>query len=99
MSFSGMASKNPDMLIRVDIEKTLSSRGRRFVLRAGFSSREGFVVLFGPSGAGKTLTHQSVAGLLTPDSGRIVLRDNVLFDSKIGINIHPKHFPYGISPA
>ena len=86
-----MASKNPDMLIRVDIEKTLSSRGRRFVLKAAFSSQEGFVVIFGPSGAGKTLTLQSIAGLLTPDSGRIVLRDSVLFDSKSGINIHPQH--------
>jgi molybdate transport system ATP-binding protein len=86
-----MASKNPDMLIRVDIEKTLSSRGRRFDLKAAFSSREGFVVIFGPSGAGKTLTLQSIAGLLTPDSGTIVLRDSVLFDSKSGINIHPRH--------
>ena len=86
-----MASKNPDMLIRVDIEKTLYSRGRRFVLKAAFSSREGFVVLFGPSGAGKTLTLQSIAGLLTPDSGRIVLKGSVLFDSRSGINIHPRH--------
>jgi molybdate transport system ATP-binding protein len=86
-----MASKNPDMLIEVDMEKTLSSRGRRFVLKAAFCSREGFVVIFGPSGAGKTLTLQAIAGLLTPDLGRIVLRDSVLFDSKSGINIHPQH--------
>jgi len=86
-----MASKNPDMLIRVDIEKTMSSRGRRFFLKAAFSSVEGFVVLFGPSGAGKTLTLPSIAGLLTPDSGRIELRDSVLFDSKSGINIDPQH--------
>src|SRR5208337_4010944 len=85
-----MASKNPDMLIRVDIEKTLSSRGRRFFLKAAFSSQEGFVVLFGPSGAGKTLTLQSIAGLITPDSGRIELRGSALFDSKNGINIHPQ---------
>jgi molybdate transport system ATP-binding protein len=86
-----MASRNPDMLIRVDIEKTLYSRGRRFVLKAAFSSREGFVVIFGPSGAGKTLTLQSIAGLLTPDSGKIVLRESVLFDSKSRINIPPQH--------
>ncbi len=79
------------MFIRVDIEKTLSSRGRRFFLKAAFSSLEGFVVLFGPSGAGKTLTLQSIAGLLTPDSGRIEFRDSVLFDSKSGINIDPQH--------
>ncbi len=83
------------MLIRVDIEKTLASRGRRFVLKAAFSSSEGFVVLFGPSGSGKTLTLQSIAGLLTPDSGKIVLRDSVLFDSKSGINIRPQHRKIG----
>ncbi len=57
----------------VDVKKALFSRGRSFVLKAAFSSREGFVVIFGPSGAGKTLTLQSIAGLITPDSGRIVL--------------------------
>jgi len=86
-----MALRNPDMLIRVDIEKTLSSGGRRFFLKAAFSSPEAFVVLFGPSGAGKTLTLQSIAGLLTPDSGRIQFRGSVLFDSKSGINIDPQH--------
>jgi molybdate transport system ATP-binding protein len=85
-----MASKNPDMLIRVDVEKTLFSRGRRFDLKADFSAPEGFVVLFGPSGAGKTLTLQSIAGLLTPDSGRIELRGKVLFDSGNGIDVQPQ---------
>ncbi len=88
-----MDSKTPDSsdtLIRVDIEKTLSSRGNRFVLKAAFSSKESFIVIFGPSGAGKTLTLQSIAGLLTPDSGKIALRDRVLFDSKSGIDIRPR---------
>jgi len=75
------------MLIQVDVAKKLSSRGRSFNLQAVFSSEEKFVVLFGPSGAGKTLTLQSVAGLITPDTGRIVLNGRVLFDSKAGINI------------
>jgi molybdate transport system ATP-binding protein len=79
------------MLIEIDIKKALSSRGRTFTLKAAFSSGQGFVVLFGPSGAGKTLTLQCIAGLITPDSGRIVLGDRVLFDSKSGVNIHPQH--------
>jgi len=85
-----MASTDPDMLILVDIDKTLSSRGRSFALKAAFSSQQGFVVLFGPSGAGKTLTLQCIAGLVTPDSGQIVLRDRVLFDSKSGVNTRPR---------
>lgn len=85
-----MVSKGPDILIQVDIEKKLTSRGRSFHLKAAFSSREGFVVLFGPSGAGKTLTLQSIAGLLTPDSGIIRLNGSVLFDSTKGIDLKPR---------
>lgn len=82
-----MASKNPDIVIEVHVEKRLQSRERKFVLKADFCSREGFVVLFGPSGSGKTLTLQSIAGLIAPDSGRIVLKDRVLFDSNKGIHL------------
>lgn len=78
-------------MIEVDIEKRLRSKGRSFTLHAAFRSDEEFVVLFGPSGAGKTLTLQSIAGLLTPDAGTIVLKERVLFDSKSGINIPPQH--------
>ena len=79
------------MLIHVDINKALLSRERRFTLQASFSSKQGFVVLFGPSGAGKTLTLQCIAGLVVPDSGQIVLGDRVLFDSKRGTDIDPQH--------
>lgn len=75
------------MLIQVDVAKRLTSKGRSFTLKVAFSSDEQSVVLFGPSGAGKTLTLQSIAGLVTPDAGRIVLRDRVLFDSTCGVNI------------
>jgi molybdate transport system ATP-binding protein len=86
-----MASTNHDKLIQVDIKKTLFSRQRSFTLEASFSSEQGFVVLFGPSGAGKTLTLQCIAGLVTPDAGKIALGDRVLFDSNHGANIDPQH--------
>jgi molybdate transport system ATP-binding protein len=47
-------------------------------------------VLFGPSGAGKTLTLQCLAGLLRPDAGRIVVDDRVLFDSARGVDLPPQ---------
>lgn len=75
------------MLIEVDIQKALNSRGRSFTLKVAFSSDEKTVVLFGPSGSGKTLTLQSIAGLVRPDSGRISLKGRVLFDAKAGIDI------------
>jgi len=79
------------MLIQVDVEKTMVSRGGRFMLQAAFSSEEELVVLFGPSGSGKTLTLQSIAGLSTPDSGRIVFNGRVLYDSKRQVNIPARH--------
>src|SRR6185503_1107127 len=38
--------------------------------------------LLGPSGCGKTTTLRSIAGLETPDRGRIVIADAPVFDSE-----------------
>jgi molybdate transport system ATP-binding protein len=48
------------------------------------------VVLFGYSGAGKSLTLQLIAGLLKPDAGRIAANGQVLFDSQERINRPPQ---------
>jgi molybdate transport system ATP-binding protein len=75
------------MDIRIDIRKTLRDRGRRFELAARFASDEDFVVMFGPSGSGKSLTLQAVAGLVRPDAGRIAVAGRVLFDAQGGIDL------------
>jgi molybdate transport system ATP-binding protein len=75
------------MKIEVDIEKRVVARGRGFELKAAFISASNFVVLFGPSGAGKTLTLQVLAGLISPDAGRIVFGERVWFDATAGINV------------
>jgi multiple sugar transport system ATP-binding protein len=46
-----------------------------------------FVTLLGPSGCGKTTTLRMIAGLETPTSGKITIGDQVVFDSKAGINV------------
>ena len=69
------------MKILVDIKKRLWSGRRVFHLEAAFATDKDFVVLFGPSGAGKSLTLQAIAGLTTPDEGRIVVGERILFDS------------------
>jgi molybdate transport system ATP-binding protein len=75
------------MRIEVRLHKTLHARGRSFPLDVAFASQDEFVVLFGPSGAGKTVTLEAIAGLRQPDSGRIVIGDRVLFDHEAGINL------------
>jgi len=83
------------MSIAIDIRKTLVADGRRFDLQASFSSGDNFVVLFGPSGAGKTLTLDAIAGLCTPDGGRIAIGGRVLFDSERGVNVPIRHRDVG----
>jgi len=46
-----------------------------------------FITLLGPSGCGKTTTLRMIAGLETPTSGRIIIGDQVVFDSEAGINV------------
>ncbi len=75
------------MEIQVNISKTLSSRGRKFTLQSSFCSEEKFVVLFGPSGSGKTMTIRAIAGLTTPDCGRIVVGGRVLFDTNSRVSV------------
>jgi molybdate transport system ATP-binding protein len=61
-----------------------------FTLDVQWSAAGGVVALFGPSGAGKTLTLQCLAGLLRPDAGRIVVDGRVFFDAATGVNLAPQ---------
>ncbi|HLH00897.1 MAG TPA: ABC transporter ATP-binding protein [Bryobacteraceae bacterium] len=55
-----------------------------------FQASRGFTVLFGPSGAGKTLTLDSIAGFVHPDEGRILLDDQILFDGEAHVHLPPR---------
>ena len=48
-----------------------------------------FLVLLGPSGCGKTTTLRCLAGLETPDEGRITFGDRAVFDSSTKLNLSP----------
>lgn len=64
---------------------------QQFVLDVAFAAETGFTILFGPSGAGKTTLLDCVAGLDTPDSGRIQIGDRILFDSAQNSNVAVRH--------
>jgi molybdate transport system ATP-binding protein len=61
-----------------------------FTLDASWASDQPIVALVGPSGAGKTLTLQCIAGLIAPDSGRVVVAGRTLFDSGERVNLRPQ---------
>ncbi len=52
--------------------------------------------LVGPSGCGKTTTLRSIAGLETPDTGRIELDGRILFDGQAGIVVPPEERNLGM---
>ncbi|WP_296299590.1 sulfate/molybdate ABC transporter ATP-binding protein [Rheinheimera sp.] len=72
----------------IRIKKRFSDSG--FSLDVAFQSNAQRLVLLGPSGAGKSLTLKAIAGLLKPDSGRIQIGNQLLFDQQSGVNLAPQ---------
>ncbi|ACL24275.1 ABC transporter ATP-binding protein [Chloroflexus aggregans] len=76
--------------LHVDFRRQLGHLTLRMQLQVGPE----ILVLFGPSGAGKTQTLQAIAGLMTPDEGLIKLNETILFRRRPGermINLPPRH--------
>ena len=73
------------MSLIVDIEKQL----KNMQLKIQFETETlcGITGILGASGCGKSMTLKSIAGIVTPDQGRIVLNGRVLFDSAKKINL------------
>jgi molybdate transport system ATP-binding protein len=74
------------MGLYVNIKKRLGD----FTLDVEFESENGVLGLLGASGCGKTLTLKCIAGIVTPDRGKIILNGNTLFDSEKRINLPPQ---------
>lgn len=74
------------MGLHVDIRKTLGD----FHLEVRFEAERETLALLGASGCGKSVTLRCVAGILTPDEGRITLDGVTLFDSASRIDLPPQ---------
>ena len=61
-----------------------------FTLDVEFAATQGITVLFGPSGAGKTLLLDAVAGFVKPDEGRVMLDDEILYDGATNVCLPPQ---------
>jgi molybdate transport system permease protein len=72
-----------NMSLEVAIEKNVPG----FRLAVEFTADGAPLGLLGPSGSGKSMTLRAIAGLETPDRGRIVMHGRVLFDSARRIDV------------
>lgn len=82
------------MSLYVDIVKKIGD----FTLDVNFSTENNTVALFGLSGSGKTMTLKCIAGIMTPDSGKIVINNRIVYDSKSRINLPPQKRNVGYLP-
>ncbi len=86
-------------MLEIAIEKKL----KNFELQSCFEFRpepggNNVLVLFGPSGSGKSITLKAIAGIFAPDSGRIVIGEKVVYDSQQKINLKPQQRRVGYVP-
>ncbi|HLQ33804.1 MAG TPA: ATP-binding cassette domain-containing protein, partial [Chloroflexota bacterium] len=77
---------------------SLRKRLGRFQLDVSFQSQAKRIVLFGPSGSGKSVTLQCLAGLLAPDSGQATVDGQTVFDSDRRLDVPPEQRRVGYVP-
>ncbi|RRD67230.1 ATP-binding cassette domain-containing protein [Comamonadaceae bacterium OH2310_COT-174] len=74
----------------IDVRKRLQSPERVFELDVQLRASHPRIVLMGPSGIGKTLVLQSVAGLLRPDAGHVRIGGQAFYDGESGLHVAPQ---------
>ena len=74
------------MSISVEIHKKLDT----FDLDVSFHSTSRRIGILGASGCGKSMTLKSIAGIETPDDGKITVEGRTLFDKKEKVNLKPQ---------
>jgi len=87
LEVSGAAVDTAELKVRVRTK--LAGEGQPFSLEVELAAGAGFTILFGASGSGKTTLLDCIAGLRTPDSGRIAVGGTTLFDSEARVDVPP----------
>lgn len=76
----------------------IATRLPGFELDVGWKVPGGFTVLFGYSGAGKSLTLAAITGALKPDVGHVSIGEEVLCDTRDGVWMRPQDRRIGLVP-
>jgi molybdate transport system ATP-binding protein len=78
----------------LSLNVTIHKKLKLFDLDVDFTAGQGVLGILGSSGCGKSMTLKSIAGIVTPDSGRIALEgadeSRVLYDSEKNIHLRPQ---------
>ena len=86
----------PYQKITMSLEVAIEKQVPGFRLAVEFKADGLPLGLLGSSGSGKTMTLRAIAGLESPDRGRIVLHGRVLFDSQKQINLPTRERRVGL---
>ncbi len=79
------------------LEVRLAKRRGEFSLDLEFSAATpGVTALFGRSGCGKSTAISLIAGLLPADAGYVRVGDDVLLDTRAGVNVDARHRRIGV---
>ena len=78
------------ILWNIQLKKKYQHELRSFDLDIQLQSQAKRLVLFGPSGAGKTQILKMIAGLIQPDQGLVQLHGETLLNTQSGINLAPQ---------
>lgn len=82
-------------MIEINVKKRL---GDRVFIDLALKSESPALVIMGPSGCGKTTLLRMIAGLMIPDSGRILIDGNLYFDEETRTNLSPQARRAGYLP-
>ncbi|HVO05519.1 MAG TPA: ATP-binding cassette domain-containing protein [Burkholderiaceae bacterium] len=78
------------MIWDVDLRQALVHDHSRFELDVRFVSDASRLVLYGPSGAGKTQTLKLIVGIARPDDGRVAVAGRAMYDSASRLFLSPQ---------
>jgi molybdate transport system ATP-binding protein len=80
------------------LEVVARKQFKGFTLDVNFVTEQNLIVLFGPSGSGKSLTLQIIAGTLQADRGRVSIDGQLVYDSSLSLLLPPQTRRIGYVP-